>query len=60
MVVEGGLFKNEGSIKLWLTNDANKMPVKVSTRVVIGSIDVTLTKYQGLKNPVTSKVSDDD
>jgi hypothetical protein len=58
MVVEGGLFKNEGSIKLWLTNDANKMPVKVSTKVVIGTIDVTLTKYQGLKNPVTSKVDD--
>ena len=59
MVVEGGLFKNEGSIKLWLTNDANKMPVKVSTKVVIGTIDVTLTKYQGLKNPVTSKVAED-
>ncbi len=60
MVVEGGLFKNEGSIKLWLTNDENKMPVKVSTRVVIGSIDVTLTKYQGLKNPVTSKIVGED
>jgi hypothetical protein len=59
MVVEGGLFKNEGSIKLWLTNDANKMPVKVSTKVVVGSIDVSLTKYQGLKNPVTAKVNED-
>lgn len=58
MVVEGGLFKSEGSIRVWLTNDANKMPVKVSTKVVIGTIDVTLTKYQGLKNPVTSKVED--
>ena len=56
MVVEGGLFKNEGSIRIWLTNDANKMPVKVSTKVVIGSIDVSLTKYQGLKNPVTAKI----
>jgi hypothetical protein len=59
MVVEGGLFKNEGSIRVWLTNDANKMPVKVSTKVIVGSIDVTLTKYSGLKNPVTAKVTDD-
>ncbi len=58
MVVQGGLFQNEGSIKVWLTNDANKMPVKVSTKVLVGSIDVTLTKYQGLKNPITSKVSE--
>ncbi|MEI8134386.1 MAG: DUF3108 domain-containing protein [bacterium] len=56
MVVEGGLFKNEGSIRIWLTNDANKMPVKVSTKVIVGAIDITLTKYSGLKNPVTSKV----
>ncbi|MFI5263464.1 MAG: DUF3108 domain-containing protein [Candidatus Kapaibacterium sp.] len=56
MVVEGGLFQNEGSIKVWLTNDANKMPVKVSTKVIVGSIDVSLTKYQGLKNPVLAKV----
>jgi hypothetical protein len=58
MVVEGGLFKNEGSIQVWLTNDANKMPVKVSTKVIVGSIDITLTKYQGLKNPVTAKIDD--
>ncbi len=56
MVVEGGLFKNEGSIKVWLSNDGNKMPVKVSTKVIVGSIDISLTKYQGLKNPVTAKV----
>jgi hypothetical protein len=60
MVVEGGLFKNEGSIRIWLTNDANKMPVKVSTKVVVGAIDITLTKFSGLKNPVTAKVSGDD
>jgi hypothetical protein len=58
MVVEGGLFKNEGSIRVWLTNDANKIPVKVSTKVVVGAIDITLTKYSGLKNPATAKIDD--
>jgi hypothetical protein len=58
LVVKGGLFKNEGSIRIWLTNDANKMPVKVSTKVIVGAIDITLTKYSGLKNPVTAKVDD--
>ena len=58
MVVEGGLFKNEGSIRVWLTNDANKMPVKVETKVVVGAIDILLTKYSGLKNPVTAKIED--
>lgn len=56
MVVEGGLFKNEGSIRIWMTDDANHMPVKMSTKVLIGSINATLVKYQGVKNPLVAKV----
>lgn len=56
LVVEGGLFKNEGSIKVWLTNDANKMPVKMSTKVLVGNIDVALTKYEGVRNPLKAKL----
>jgi hypothetical protein len=56
LVVEGGLFKNEGSIRIWMTDDANHMPVKMSTKVIIGSIDAKLVKYQGVKNPLLAKV----
>jgi hypothetical protein len=56
LVVEGGLFKNEGSIKVWLSNDENKIPIKMSTKVVVGNIDVILTKYEGVKNPLKSKL----
>jgi hypothetical protein len=56
MVVEGGLFKNEGSIKIWLTDDYNKMPVKMSTKILIGSIDAELAKYEGVRNPLAAKV----
>lgn len=56
LVQEGGLFKSEGKIIIWLTDDANKVPVKVSTKVAIGSIDSELTKYEGVKGKLTSKV----
>lgn len=56
LVVEGGLFKNEGSIKIWLSNDENKIPVKMSSKVAVGNIDVVLTKFEGLKNPAKAKV----
>lgn len=56
LVKEGGLFKNEGSIILWLTDDDVKLPVKVSTSVVIGSIDSELVKYEGVSGPVKAKV----
>lgn len=55
LVKEGGLFKSEGSIVVWLTNDALKIPIKVKTKVVIGSIDAELTKYEGVAGKLTSK-----
>ena len=56
LVVEGGLFKNDGSIIIWLSNDELKIPVKVKTKVLIGSIDAELTDYEGLKGKITSKI----
>ncbi|MDP4117491.1 MAG: DUF3108 domain-containing protein [Bacteroidota bacterium] len=55
LVKEGGLFKNEGNIVIWLTNDDLRIPVKVKTKVVIGSIDAELTGYEGLAGKLTSK-----
>lgn len=50
VIKEGGLFKNTGNITIWLTDDQVKVPVKVKTKVVIGSIDADLIHYQGLQN----------
>ncbi len=55
MVAEGGLFKSEGRILVYMTDDDRKIPVKVSAKVVIGSIDGTLTKYEGIRGPLAAK-----
>jgi hypothetical protein len=55
LVQEGGLFKNEGSIMIWLTNDEAKIPVRVKTKVVVGSINSDLTGYSGVYGKLTSK-----
>ena len=57
LVVEGGLFKSEGSIIIWLTDDEAKMPVKVKSKVIIGSIDAELTKFEGVSKKMTSLVN---
>jgi hypothetical protein len=56
LVKEGGLFKSEGRIVVWLTDDALKIPIRVNTKVVIGSIDTELREYSGIIAPVTSRV----
>ncbi len=56
LVQEGGLFKSDGSIVIWLTDDNLRVPVKVKTKVVVGSIDAELTKYEKLAGKLTSKI----
>jgi hypothetical protein len=55
LVKEGGLFKSEGNILVWLTDDNIKVPVKVKTKVVIGSIDAELTSYNGLAGKISQR-----
>jgi hypothetical protein len=56
MIKEGGLFKSEGRIIIWMTNDERKIPVKVSTKIVVGSIDAELREYSGINGPIRAKV----
>lgn len=55
LVQEGGLFKSDGRIVIYMTDDDRKIPVKVSTKVPIGSIDIRLVSYSGLRGPVAAK-----
>jgi hypothetical protein len=56
LMKEGGLFKSEGRVIIWLTDDERKIPVRVSTKVVVGSIDAELREYSGINGPIGAKV----
>jgi len=55
LVREGGLFKHDGDIIIWLTDDNLKVPVKVRTKIIIGYVEAMLTSYQGLAGELTAK-----
>lgn len=42
----GGIFKNEGRLVIWLTDDERRMPVLMKSKVTIGSISVILTEVK--------------
>jgi Protein of unknown function (DUF3108) len=43
-----GLFLNEGNIRVWVTNDAARIPVLMKAKVIIGSISATLNTAEGV------------
>ncbi len=56
LIQEGGLFKSDGRILIWLSDDDRKLPIRVSSKIPIGTIDAELTGYSGLRGPVDSKI----
>ncbi|HRP02755.1 MAG TPA: DUF3108 domain-containing protein [Candidatus Kapabacteria bacterium] len=56
MIVQGGLFKSEGSVFVWMSDDDRKIPVKVATKIPIGFVEAKLTKYSGLRGPLNAKI----
>lgn len=50
----GRVFRKDSRMYMWITNDANRIPVKVEVEILIGSLVLELEKYEGLKNPITS------
>jgi hypothetical protein len=41
-----GIFKHEGSIKVWVTDDRLHMPVLMKSKVLVGSIHAELEDYR--------------
>ncbi|MBJ34926.1 MAG: ATP-dependent exonuclease [Flavobacteriaceae bacterium] len=49
------IFKGEGSITIWLTNDVNKIPIRVQADLLVGSIKADLNEYSGIVSPLLIK-----
>ncbi len=49
------LFKGGESIKIWISDDANRIPLKVKAEMFVGAVEVDITSYGGLKYPFTAR-----
>lgn len=44
------LFRGEKPITVWVTDDQNKIPVRVKAKLFVGSLDMEITETKGLRN----------
>ena len=51
IVQSGRVFKAQESVTIWITDDANKIPIKMKASLTVGSLRAELEKYKGLANP---------
>ena len=50
LVQSGRIFKEEESVTIWITDDANKIPIKMQASLSVGSLRAELEDYKGLAN----------
>lgn len=50
-VMAGRVFKEEESLTLWVSNDQNKVPLRIKADLAVGSLRADLDAFKGLKYP---------
>jgi hypothetical protein len=57
-IESGRVFRDSESLTLWVSNDKNKLPVKIKAGLRIGSIEADLVEFRGLKHPFKIKLNE--
>jgi len=48
----GRIFRKDSKLYLWITDDANRIPVKAQVEILVGSVTLELLDAEGLKYPL--------
>lgn len=52
MVEKGRVFAEEEDMTIWISDDANKVPIRVTSDLLVGSINMDLVEYKNLTHPL--------
>ena len=51
MVQAGRVFKEQESVTVWISNDDNKIPLRIKASLAVGSLRADLDAFKGLAHP---------
>ena len=56
LLVKGTIFEGGEKMVVWVSDDANKIPLRVESPISVGSVKVDMMSYRNLRYPLTSLV----
>lgn len=56
IVQAGRVFREQESVTLWVSDDANRIPIRMQADLAIGSIKADLENFRNLKHPFSIEV----
>ena len=54
LLLKGSVFEGGEKMTIWVTDDANHIPVRVESPIVVGSVKIDLLRCENPKNPITA------
>ena len=58
-LVVGNVFKDGDKMKIWVSDDANKLPLLIESPLKIGSAKAVLKSYRGIRHKLSAKISEE-
>ena len=52
-VMSGRIFKSQEGVTMWVTNDANHVPVEIKAELLVGSLKASLDDFSNVKYPMS-------
>lgn len=49
---ENGVFAGENSVKFYISDDANRIPIKIRAELFVGGVELDIEKFEGLRHPI--------
>lgn len=56
LLIKGTLFEGGEKMRVWVSDDANHIPVRIESPILVGSIKVDMMGYSNLKYPLASLI----
>ncbi|QEH40579.1 DUF3108 domain-containing protein [Chitinophaga sp. XS-30] len=56
LLIKGTIFEGGEQMTVWVSDDGNKIPLRIDSPISVGSIKVDMTGYANLRHPLTSLI----
>ena len=57
LLVKGTIFEGGEEMTVWVSDDANHIPLRIESPIVVGSIKVDMMEYENIRYPLSSLIS---
>jgi len=57
LLIKGTIFEGGENMTVWVSDDANHIPLRIESPIVVGSVKIDMMGYENLRYPLTSMIS---